>query len=145
MKRACLVGFLALAACATEYHARPAEKPLNARELGSRDLTVVDSGADPSLADAFAQALESDGFKVVAHPAYHGELEVTLTTERTRQGQVAVATLRSDGFFVEEARAPLDRNDATAAWLAKTLAVSSGMADFVRNNGTPQQAPFSPD
>jgi hypothetical protein len=52
---------------------------------------------------------------------------------------VLVATLRSDGFFVDEARAPDDQRDALSQ-LARSLAQSQGMASFVRNSGTPQQA-----
>jgi hypothetical protein len=73
---------------------------------------------------------------VVAHPPYHEELEVTVST----QGPVAIATLRSDGFFVDEERAT--GNDTAA--LARALARSSAMADFVRNGGLPQQSNFSP-
>lgn len=133
--------FVALAAaCATsEYRSEPAERPLTRREIGSRDLSVVDDGAEGGLAEAFAVALAQQGFRIVNHPAYHGELEVSLATQRSPQGPVAVATLRSDGFFVDEARAHLDRGDAAAAWLAKTLAISERMAEFVRNSGTPEQ------
>jgi hypothetical protein len=127
-------------ACATgEYRSEPAERPLTPREMASRDLTVVDNGAQGGLAESFAQALSEQGFRVVNHPAYHGELEVSLATQRSAQGPVAVATLRSDGFFVDEARAHLDRGDAAAAWLAKTLAISERTAEFVRNSGTPEQ------
>jgi len=59
-------------------------------------------------------------------------------------GSIAVATLRSDGFFVEEARAAAKENQTTATELARSLAISRGMADFVRNSGTPQQATFAP-
>ena len=86
-----------------------AEVPLSRVELASRDLTVADGGSDPALRQAFSLALAREGFTVVSHPPYHEQLEVTLSVERT----VAVATLRSDGFFVEEARATLDGNDAT--------------------------------
>ena len=113
--------------------------PLSRVELASRDLTVADGGSDPALRQAFSLALAREGFTVVSHPPYHEQLEVTRSVERT----VAVATLRSDGFFVEEARATLDGNDATAAKLARTLAFSQGMADFVRNSGTPRQTTFS--
>ncbi len=54
-----------------------------------------------------------------------------------------MATLRSDGFFIDETHAPFDGTDAAVATLARTLAVSQGTADFVRNSGTPQQKSFS--
>ena len=79
---------------------------------------------------------------MVAHPPYHEDLEVTLSVARKPEGAVALATLRSDGFFIEEAQAPLDGIDAADA-LARTLAGSQGMADFVRNSGTPQQNSLS--
>jgi hypothetical protein len=133
------------AACATAYHSAPADRPSTRAELNGWELTVNNEGTDERLAGSFAQALVDQGFQVVTHPAYQGELEVTLTTEHSDHGPVAVATLRSDGFFVDEARAPLDRGDAAAAWLAKTLAISQETADFVRNSGLPQQNPASPD
>jgi hypothetical protein len=89
------------------------------------------------------RALDKQGFAVVAHPPYHEDLEVKLSIARAPEGAVAVATLRSDGFFIDEARASLDGTDAAVATLARTLAVSEGMADFVRNSGTPQQKALS--
>jgi hypothetical protein len=134
MKRVSIL-LMAVSACAVgQWVPSPAEKPLTPAELGSRNLSVT--GADAELTEAFAQALKSDGFNVVAHPPYHEELEVTVST----QGPVAIATLRSDGFFVDEERAT--GNDTAA--LAKALAMSSAMADFVRNGGLPQQTNFSP-
>lgn len=139
-----LILFLLATACAAgEYRSEPAERPLSPREIASRDVTVIEEGAQAGLGEAFAQALTQQGFRVVNHPAYHGELEVTLATQRSAQGPVAVATLTSDGFFVDEARAHLDRGDAAAAWLAKTLAISERMAEFVRNSGTPDQTNFA--
>jgi len=133
--------FAALVTACTvgQWRSTPAERRLSRAELASRDLTVADGGSQPGLRQSVSQALAREGFTVVAHPPYHEELEVTLSVARTAEAAVAVATLRSDGFFVDETRAPLDGNDATAAALARTLAVSRGMADFVRNGGTPQQ------
>ncbi len=143
-KRSPLVTALLVTACTVgQWRSRPAETPLSRGELASRNLTVADSGPDPALRQAFSLALAREGFTVVAHPPYHEELEVTLSVARTAETAVAVATLRSDGFFVDEVRATLDGNDVTAAALARTLAVSQGMADFVRNSGTPQQMNFS--
>jgi N-formylglutamate amidohydrolase len=131
-------------ACAVgQWHSVPAVRPLSRSELASRDLTIADGGLHPALRQEFSQALAAEGFTIVAHPPYHEELEVTLNVVRTAEAAVAVATLRSDGFFVDEARAPLEGNDSTAAALARTLAVSQSMADFVRNSGTPQQKSLS--
>jgi hypothetical protein len=124
-----------------QWDSKPAERPLSRRELASRAVTVVGEG---EFAEALAQAMVHEGFNVVPHPPYHQELEVTLVTTGAQDGSLAVATMRSDGFFVDEAKAPA-AGDRTAAELARTLAVSQGMADFVRNGGTPQQANFSPD
>lgn len=135
MKRSLILFAVASAGCMTgQWVPTPAEKPLTPAELSSRSVTVT--GTDPGLRDAFAQALANDGFTVVSHPPYHEELEVTVST----QGPVAIATLRSDGFFVDEERAT--GNDTAA--LAKALAMSSAIADFVRNGGLPQQTNFSP-
>jgi hypothetical protein len=131
------------AGCALgEWRSTPAERPLSRHELASREVTV-DTGDDPGLSQAVAQALVSEGFKVVSHAPYHEALELAVNVVHVSEGQVAVATLRSDGFFVDEARAPVQGSD-TAAALARTLAVSQAMADFVRNSGLPQQTAFSP-
>ena len=143
-QRSFAAAFVALtAACAVgQWRSRPAETPLTRSELSSRNLTVVDDARGPVLYRAFARALAREGFTVVAHPPYHEDLEVTLGVAPKPEGAVALATLRSDGFFIEEAQAPLDGVD-TADALARTLAVSQGMADFVRNSGTPQQHSLS--
>jgi hypothetical protein len=142
--RALLAASFALAAAcsAGRYEMTVAERPLTLREMGSRDLTVTDGGGEGELTTAFAQALAGEGFKVVDRAPYRGELEVTLTTYRTRAGPVSIATVRTDGFFVEEARVPADRGEGAAIWLAKTLAMSQRMADYVRNGGVPQQSLF---
>jgi hypothetical protein len=133
--RIAIAAALLSAGCMTgQWRSTPAERPLTPAELASRSLTVT--GADPDLCHTFAQALIDDGFKVVSHPPFHEELEVTVATE----GPVAVATLRSDGFFVDEEH--VTGNDTAA--LARALARSHAMADFVRNGGLPQQTSFSP-
>jgi hypothetical protein len=104
---------------------RPAEHPATRAELAAYELTVR---GPPGLARAFSDL----GFRVVDHPPYHLQLEVTLT----REGDQLVATLRSDGFFVDEALgSSLDA-------LARTLAVSARVAEFIRNSGLPQQLAF---
>jgi hypothetical protein len=124
-----------------EWRSTPAERPLSHRELASWDVTVT--SADKDLANVVAQAMASQGFKVVTHPPYHEELELTLKVQQAPEGLVAVATLRSDDFFVDEVRAKGTVGDA-AAEVARTLAGSQAMADFVRNSGLPQQTNLSP-
>lgn len=122
MVRLCLL--LSCLACAPAAHwpARAADHPASRAELAAYELTV---NGPP----AFARALGSLGFHLVDHPPYHGQLEVTLA----REGDHLVATLRSDGFFVDEAvGGPEDA-------LARTLAVSDRVAAFIRNSGLPQQ------
>ena len=138
MLRSALAALFLLASCG-HYHAQRAERPLTHRELASRGLTVTPKVVEPTFAAAFAQALDREGFQVVDHPAYRGDLDVTVTTRRGRAGPVTVAVARSDGFFVEEARVPGEGGEAAAAWLAKTLSTSQRMADFIRNSGLPQQ------
>ena len=118
-----------LLACAAQGHwpPRPAEHPPTRAELAAYELTV--NAPSPAERDAFARALAERGFDVVDHPPYHRQLEVTLTHE----GSSLVATLRSDGLFVDEAVG------ADVAALAGTLAVSQRVADFIRNSGLPQQ------
>jgi hypothetical protein len=134
--------FVSSLAC-SRYRSTRADHPLTHRELASRSVTITDAGGAPGFADALSQALAVEGFTVVDHEPYHGELELTVNTRRSRSGPVAVATLRSDGFFVDEVRAHVEQGDAAAAWLAKSLAISQGMADFVRNGGTPSQTNFA--
>jgi hypothetical protein len=140
MQRLQIVFAALVTACAAgQWRSQPADRPLSLSELASRDLTVAGDARQPGLARAFSEALAREGFHVVAHPPAHEQLEVTLSLAQTADATVAVATLRSDGFFVDEARAPFDGDGATAATLARTLAVSQNMGDFVRNSGTPQQ------
>jgi hypothetical protein len=128
MKRA-LIALLASLACAREAHwpPRPAEHPPTPAELAFYELTVV--ALDPAEREAFAHALAARGFTVVDHPPRKGHLEVTLTHE----DDTLVATLRSDGFFVDEAVG------SSVEQLTSTLAVSQRVADFIRNSGLPQQ------
>jgi hypothetical protein len=118
-----------VAACAPQGHwpPRPAEHPPTAAELGAYQLSV--QAPTPDERAAFAEALSQRGFQVVDHPPYRKQLEVTLTHE----GATLVATLRSDGFFVDEALGP------DVASLVSTLALSQRVADFIRNSGLPQQ------
>jgi hypothetical protein len=122
-----------------EWRSTSADRPLSRNELASRDVTI--SSPDRELANAVAKAMASEGFRVVTHAPYHTQLELEVSVQRATGGLVAVATLSSDGFFVDEARAGNDVYGAAAA-VAKTLAGSQAMADFVRNNGVPQQNSF---
>jgi len=127
MKRICPL--LAILACAPPAHwpPRPAEHPPTSSELAFYELTV--KAADPAEREAFARVLAARGFNVVGHEARKGHLEVTLTHE----DHTLVATLRSDGWFVDEALG------TEVESLAETLAVSQRVADFIRNSGLPQQ------
>jgi hypothetical protein len=121
-------------ACAAPAHwpPRPAEHPPTRAELAVYELTV--RAADPAERSAFAQALATRGFNVVDQEPRRGQLEVVLT----REDHTLVATLRSDGWFVDEA---LGTNLEV---LAGTLAISQRVADFIRNSGLPQQH-YMPD
>jgi hypothetical protein len=107
---------LLLCACGGTYQSVRAEKPATPAELAAYPVSV----ADPALRAALARV----GFTVVERAPYRGELQ--LSTD----GQVA--TLRSDGFFVDKVR-----GDPTA--IAEALAASSRVAEFVRNSGTVEQ------
>lgn len=97
-------------------------RPATRAELLSRDLTVRGG-------DDVARALREAGFRVVAHAPYRGELE--LTVEGTR------GTLRSDGLWVA------DVEGESPQALAAALARAPEVASFIRNNGLPQQQPFT--
>ena len=127
MKR--VLALAAALACAPQGHwpARPAEHPPTRSELAFYEMTV--RAADPAERAEFAQALKVHGFNVVDHDPWKGQLEVLLT----REDHTLVATLRSDGWFVDEAVG----GDVDA--LARTLALSQRVADFIRNSGLPQQ------
>ena len=140
---ASILGALFWACTVGQWRSRAADKPLTRSELSSRNLSVADESHDSALHAAFVRALAGEGFTIVAHPPYHEDLEVTLDIVRAPEGIVAVATLHSDGSFIDEARASLYSADAALARLAKTLALSQGTADFVRNSGTPQQKGLS--
>jgi len=133
------IATLAVACSGGQWVSHPADKPLSRAELSSRKVSILDQTSDPSLRTAFARALAREGFTVVPHAPYHGDLEVTLSVVRTSAGTVATATLRSDGFFVDEAHSLVVGIDDAADALARTLAVSERTAEFVRNSGTPQQ------
>jgi hypothetical protein len=126
-----LLALAAALACAPQGHwpPRPAEHPPTRAELAAYELTV--KAADPAERMQFAQALAARGFDVVDHEPRNLQLEVTLTHE----GQTLVATLRSDGWFVDEALGT--RVEA----LSETFALSQRVADFIRNSGLPQQHP----
>jgi hypothetical protein len=112
-----LAATLLLCACGIgRWQSVRAEKPATRGELAAYPVSV----ADPALRQAMAQA----GFTVVERPPYKGELQLVV------KGQVG--TLTSDGFFVDEVR-----GDPVA--IAQALAVSSRVADFVRNSGTVEQ------
>lgn len=129
VKRSCAIVVASVlfgAACASpgRWPARRAEHPATRAELASYELTVR---GPPE----FAAAMAERGFHVVDHPPYNLQLEVTLE----RESDALVATLRSDGWFVDEAVA------ANIDGAASTLAVSARVAEFIRNSGLPQQHP----
>jgi len=119
---ACLLALSVACARLERWSARPAEHPATGAELAVYQLTVR---GPPE----FAQALAAQGFRVVDHDPHKGQLEVFLT----REGARLVATLRSDDWFVDEALGP------SYEALARTLAVSERVAEFIRNSGLPQQ------
>jgi hypothetical protein len=136
-----------LIACASYPRASaPAAQPLTPPELAAYELTVGEvknnAGEDSlaaSLRAAVTEALTRAGFRVVDHPPFRSEWELSLTLDRSAQGLLARATLRSDGFYVSEAQAEGADPGELAQKLVASLAVSQGVADFVRNSGTPQQ------
>ncbi|HEX4382048.1 MAG TPA: hypothetical protein VH083_03840 [Myxococcales bacterium] len=141
MKRWLALPMILVSGCMIgEWKSEPAERPLTPHEKESREVSI--SGADADLATAVAEAMVAEGFRVVSHAPYHEELEVEMEVVKAPEGLVAVATVRSDGFFVEEARAAGNVGQAAYA-LARTLSHSQAMADFVRNNGVPQQSKFT--
>jgi hypothetical protein len=109
---------LAVACAPQRWAPRPAEHPPTWAELQVYALTVH---GPPAL----AQALAAKGFRVVSHEPYKGDLLLEWSAD-------GVATLRSDGFFVDEAAGDFDG-------IARELAVSQRVADFIRNSGLPQQ------
>jgi hypothetical protein len=127
VKRALLL--VAALGCASSGHwpPRPAEHPASARELEFYDTAV--HAPTPDERAALAQALTAHHFRVVPGESRKGQWDVYLTHE----GDHLVATLRSDGFFVDEAVG----GDVDA--LADTLARSQRVLEFVQNSGLPQQ------
>jgi hypothetical protein len=104
--------------------------PISADDLVALYLTRSSLAArTPDERAVFARALAAKGFNVVDHDPYKGMLEVFLTHE----GENLVATLRSDGWFVDEA---VGKDVDT---LAAILVVSQRLTDFIRNSGLPQQ------
>jgi hypothetical protein len=109
---------LALLSCATASSQSPvAQHPPQPFELAALRVTV---NGPPEM----AAAMERAGFSVVSHPPYQGDLLLTY-----RDG---VGTLRSDGYFVDEAR-----GDPNA--VAQHFARSEPVTEFIRNSGTTEQ------
>jgi hypothetical protein len=143
-KRSAALLVASLAGCAIMNRASaPAAKPLEPFELASHNLTVTCIDIEPAICKQFSAALAKEGFKLVTHPPFHEDLEVSLTAGSPGEGSFAIAKLRSDGFTVADEQAPISGGDSTAVQLAHQLAISQGIADFVRNSGTPQQTPPS--
>jgi hypothetical protein len=127
-KRALLM--LAVVACAHEAYwpSKPAEHPATLAELQAYQLSVY--GPTPDERNAFARALASRGFHVVDHePVVRRQLAVTLTHDP----KTLVATIRSDGWWVDDALG------ASPEEVASVLARSQRIVDFIRNSGLPQQ------
>lgn len=117
--RACALALLC--GCATgRWVSVPAERPAARAEL----LALKVSVADPRLREAMAAA----GFTAVQRLPYESELQLELKGEE--------ATLRSDGFFVDQVH-------GSPAEIARALAVSSRVAEFIRNSGTIEQRSLS--
>jgi hypothetical protein len=127
MRRLLIAAFVLACAPRGHWPPRPAEHPPTRIELQIYELTVRAPSAEERA--QFAEALRSRGFAIVDHEPFKGHLEVTLTHE----ADSLVATLRSDGWFVDEAVG----KDVDS--LAATLAVSQRLTDFIRNSGLPQQ------
>jgi hypothetical protein len=112
-----------LAACtAGQWESERATHPATDAELAACRVTV--EAAEP-LRDELNRALALEGFTVVDHPPYKGDLLL-----RAAPG---IGNLTSDDFFVDEVRAP------DAQGLSEALARSRRVAEFVRNSGTVQQ------
>jgi hypothetical protein len=114
-----LLLIISACACAVgHWESVPAEHPASQRELSFLRVTVI---GPRELADAMARA----GFQVVEHRAWKEDLEL-----RYENG---VATLRSEGYFVDEIRG----DDVER--IAQRFARSKRVADFVRMSGTVEQ------
>ena len=108
---------LLTAACAVgRWESVRAERPATRAELSAWAVSVP----DPAL----REAMTNDGFVAVARPPYKGDLALAVVN--------GVATLTSDGYFVDEV-------SGDAAAIAQALAHSRRVAEFVRNSGTVEQ------
>src|SRR5450432_3933548 len=116
--RRLLLFALSCACAAGQWESVPADRPASPRELSFLRVTVI---GPPALAEAMTQ----QGFAVVSHKPFDGDLQLTFAN--------GVATLRSDGYFIDE----LHGDDPQK--LAEQLAHSSRVAAFVRNSGTVEQ------
>jgi hypothetical protein len=114
----CLLLACCFACAAGQWQSVPAEHPISRRELASLRMTVIGS-------DALAEALAQQGFTVVDHPAWRGDLELRFVS--------GVATIRSDWYFVDQVRGDDPRR------LAERIARSQRIAEFLRNSGTIEQ------
>jgi hypothetical protein len=120
------IALLAVSCATGRWESAPAEKPATPAELALYPVTIQTAAID-GLPEALARA----GFRVAPRTLTRQELQLSLRVET----DTAVATLRSDGFFVDEVRAPASSPDD----LARALARSRRVAEFVRNSGTPEQ------
>jgi hypothetical protein len=109
---------LSCACAAGQWESAPADRPASPRELSFLRVTVI---GPPALAEALTQ----QGFAVVSHRPFDGDLELVFAN--------GVATLRSDGYFIDE----LHGDDPVK--LAAQLARSARVAAFVRDSGTVEQ------
>jgi hypothetical protein len=118
-----ILGLAILAACtATQWESKRATHPATEAELAACRVTVE---AEEPLRDELNRALAVEGFTVVDHPPYKGDLLL--------RASPGVGKLTSDDFFVDEVRAP------DAQGLSEALARSRRVAEFVRDSGTVQQ------
>jgi hypothetical protein len=129
---AALLSTLALG-CATHWHTTRADRPLSRGELGIHPVTV-DPGPEP-LRTKLVWALVEKGFRLVDHPPYHGDLRLRLQVH----GAHALAELTSDDFFVDQAEIDVTDPAQAAAALVESLAVSDGLAFYMRYGGVPAQ------
>jgi hypothetical protein len=109
---------LSCACTAGHWESVPSDHPATPHELSFLRLTVI---GPPALAEALTQ----QGFAVVSHRPFDGDLELVFAN--------GVAILRSDGYFIDELHGDDPRK------LAEELAHSSRVAAFVRDSGTVEQ------
>jgi hypothetical protein len=117
MKRSILLA-LTFSCALGQWESKQAEHPASRHELSLLRITVVGS-------QELGQALQEEGFEVVQHPPFHGDL--------LARYQGGVTKLSSDGYFVDELRGDDPRQ------LAGRIAKSERLAQFVRNSGTVEQ------